>query len=133
MRVRVNRCTEESSFPVLPFLRVADLSVEREDTTVSAFRTTDERVAAVAELAYRLWEERGRPEGSPDEDWYRAEVIVDRQDDRVGEKRDALDTARSRTRRKSGPRRPRLGLVAAGELDRPGKRRARREKSRTEK
>ena len=25
------------------------------------------------ELAYRLWEERGRPEGRPDEDWYEAE------------------------------------------------------------
>ena len=24
-------------------------------------------------LAYRLWEERGRPWGSPDEDWLRAE------------------------------------------------------------
>jgi hypothetical protein len=25
------------------------------------------------ELAYRLWEERGRPEGRPDEDWFEAE------------------------------------------------------------
>ena len=25
------------------------------------------------ELAYRLWEERGRPVGRPDEDWYEAE------------------------------------------------------------
>jgi Protein of unknown function (DUF2934) len=24
-------------------------------------------------LAYHLWENRGRPEGSPDEDWYSAE------------------------------------------------------------
>jgi hypothetical protein len=24
------------------------------------------------ELAYRLWEERGRPEGRPDEDWFEA-------------------------------------------------------------
>ena len=24
-------------------------------------------------LAYELWEQRGRPEGSPDEDWLRAE------------------------------------------------------------
>jgi len=27
----------------------------------------------VAELAYNLWESRGRPMGSPDEDWYIAE------------------------------------------------------------
>ena len=28
---------------------------------------------SVAVLAYALWEKRGRPEGSPDDDWYRAE------------------------------------------------------------
>jgi len=27
----------------------------------------------IALVAYRLWEERGRPEGSPNKDWYRAE------------------------------------------------------------
>jgi Protein of unknown function (DUF2934) len=27
----------------------------------------------IAKLAYRLWEERGRPLGSPDDDWFRAE------------------------------------------------------------
>jgi hypothetical protein len=68
---------------------------------LSELRPTDERVAAIAELAYRFWEERGRPEGSPDEDWYRAEVIVDFRDDRVGGKRDALDTPQGRTRRKN--------------------------------
>jgi hypothetical protein len=31
----------------------------------------------VAKLAYRLWEERGRPMGSPQVDWYRAEGEVD--------------------------------------------------------
>ena len=25
-------------------------------------------------LAYQLWEKRGRPLGSPDEDWYRAQA-----------------------------------------------------------
>jgi hypothetical protein len=30
----------------------------------------------VAELAYRLWQERGCPVGSPDEDWYRAQEIL---------------------------------------------------------
>jgi hypothetical protein len=27
----------------------------------------------IASLAYQLWQERGCPEGSPDEDWLRAE------------------------------------------------------------
>jgi hypothetical protein len=27
----------------------------------------------IARLAYRLWEQRGRPFGSPEEDWFRAE------------------------------------------------------------
>jgi hypothetical protein len=27
----------------------------------------------VAEMAFSFWEERGRPFGSPDEDWFRAE------------------------------------------------------------
>ena len=35
--------------------------------------TEDTGPTAVARLAYRLWLERGCPEGSPEEDWYRAE------------------------------------------------------------
>ena len=27
----------------------------------------------IRELAYRLWEQRGRPEGCPDDDWFAAE------------------------------------------------------------
>ena len=30
----------------------------------------------VAPLAYSLWEERGRPEGTPDIDWFRAEALL---------------------------------------------------------
>lgn len=30
----------------------------------------------IARLAHRLWEERGCPEGSPDEDWLRAEALL---------------------------------------------------------
>jgi hypothetical protein len=32
--------------------------------------------ASVAKLAYQLWLQRGSPEGSPDEDWYRAESLL---------------------------------------------------------
>jgi hypothetical protein len=32
----------------------------------------------IALLAYGYWEERGRPEGSPEEDWYRAETELRR-------------------------------------------------------
>jgi hypothetical protein len=30
----------------------------------------------IARLAYQLWEERGRPDGSPEIDWERAEVAL---------------------------------------------------------
>ena len=30
----------------------------------------------VAALAYRLWQERGCPTGSPEEDWYKAEELL---------------------------------------------------------
>ena len=30
----------------------------------------------IERLAYQLWEERGRPLGSPDDDWFRAEKFV---------------------------------------------------------
>lgn len=38
--------------------------------------TTDRQIER---LAYRFWEERGRPEGSPDEDWYRAKRLLRQQ------------------------------------------------------
>jgi len=30
----------------------------------------------IASLAYALWQERGYPEGSPEEDWFRAEQAL---------------------------------------------------------
>ena len=30
----------------------------------------------VAALAYALWEARGAPEGTPEEDWYQAEHVL---------------------------------------------------------
>lgn len=33
----------------------------------------------IEQLAYRFWEQRGRPQGSPDEDWFRAKKRLLRQ------------------------------------------------------
>lgn len=44
------------------------------DVTVE--ETAQEHILApqdIAALAYALWQERGCPEGSPDEDWFQAE------------------------------------------------------------
>ena len=52
----------------------------------------------IAALAYSLWQERGCPEGSPEEDWFRAE--------------EALTTSAERESDDL------LGLPAGGEMDR---------------
>jgi Protein of unknown function (DUF2934) len=36
----------------------------------------EDRHEFVAKLAYQLWEERGRPFGSPEVDWFAAERVV---------------------------------------------------------
>ena len=36
----------------------------------------EDRHEFVAKLAYKLWEQRGRPLGSPDADWFAAEQAV---------------------------------------------------------
>ncbi|MCZ2075897.1 MAG: DUF2934 domain-containing protein [Bryobacterales bacterium] len=41
-----------------------------ETSTASELQPGQEQIAA---LAHALWEARGCPEGSPEEDWYRAE------------------------------------------------------------
>jgi hypothetical protein len=48
------------------------------ETPVSLSNNADSRLdnmelKAIAELAYEYWEARGRPCGSPEEDWFRAE------------------------------------------------------------
>jgi hypothetical protein len=42
----------------------------RSQNHVAASNDEHERIAR---LAYRYWEERGRPDGSPQQDWFRAE------------------------------------------------------------
>jgi hypothetical protein len=36
-------------------------------------KLSDAEHEQIEKLAFRLWEERGAPLGSPDEDWFRAE------------------------------------------------------------
>ncbi len=45
---------------------------------MTTFRSIKDRVGAIAELAYYLRRERGCPNGSPEEDWHKAELIIDR-------------------------------------------------------
>ena len=49
--------------------------------------------------AYLFWEERGRPEGSADEDWFRAEQSV--RDDRARREPPALRRRPSRPAKKA--------------------------------
>jgi Protein of unknown function (DUF2934) len=44
-----------------------------EEPSPSAAETLVVPESDIATLAYRLWQERGCPIGSPEEDWYRAE------------------------------------------------------------
>jgi hypothetical protein len=44
-----------------------------EDAPASAAQSDRTPVSAITKRAYELWLERGCPEGSPDEDWYKAE------------------------------------------------------------
>jgi len=42
---------------------------QRSSETTAQIATTEQ----IAKLAYTLWQQRGSPEGSPEEDWFRAE------------------------------------------------------------
>ena len=50
---------------------------------------------SIAELAYQLWNERGRPHGSEEEDWAKAQrqLAAAEEADRVGETDDGPKTA----------------------------------------
>ncbi|HUA15847.1 MAG TPA: DUF2934 domain-containing protein [Verrucomicrobiae bacterium] len=45
-------------------------------TTLATDFMGEDRHEFVARLAYKLWEERGRPIGSPEVDWFAAERAV---------------------------------------------------------
>jgi len=50
------------------------------DTTSNTEETVPGTHAEVAHLAYQLWEQRGCPDGCPEEDWFRAEHEIQSQD-----------------------------------------------------
>ncbi len=47
-----------------------------EDAVVYEAEALTATTSDVAALAYRLWQERGCPVGSPDEDWHKAEELL---------------------------------------------------------
>ena len=49
------------------------LSDKQQPTELNTDFLGEDRHEFVAKLAYRLWEERGRPFGSPQVDWFAAE------------------------------------------------------------
>jgi hypothetical protein len=57
---------------------------------MNTFRSGTDRDRAIAELAYYCWEERGCPEGAPEEDWYKAELAIDREQNLEQGKQSAL-------------------------------------------
>jgi nucleoside phosphorylase len=50
------------------------LALEAEITSVAESQAVS--TADIAALAYHLWQDRGCPMGSPEEDWYRAEELL---------------------------------------------------------
>ena len=50
--------------------QIAPYSMELPETQVTDIASVHDQIAA---LAYRLWQERGCPEGSPEIDWLDAE------------------------------------------------------------
>jgi hypothetical protein len=55
---------------------VRELEAEREMMAEPAI--DPEQQVELEQLAYRYWQERGCPTGSPEEDWYRAEAELRR-------------------------------------------------------
>lgn len=53
--------------------QVATRAVEQPKTKPSVADSTHEDITAVA---YSLWQARGCPEGSPEEDWFKAESAL---------------------------------------------------------
>jgi hypothetical protein len=79
---------EKSYATLLPFLSDSTRSTGLKAEDLEEFRAQLERirnslddldrVRKIAVLAYRFWQERGSPFGSPEEDWLRAEREIGR-------------------------------------------------------
>jgi hypothetical protein len=79
---------EKSYATLLPFLSDSTRSTGLKAEDLEEFRAQLERirnslddldrVRKIAVLAYRFWQERGSPLGSPEEDWLRAEREIGR-------------------------------------------------------
>jgi hypothetical protein len=54
----------------------AEIVPENESAFPSPSAEIDPEEHAIAVLAHELWSQRGRPEGSPELDWFRAEEIL---------------------------------------------------------
>jgi hypothetical protein len=49
---------------------------ELKDEVPQAIGHTDPQHGEIARLAYQNWQQRGRPIGTPEEDWFRAEEEI---------------------------------------------------------
>ena len=55
---------------------IAETAVQPADSVPNAAESAAPTHEEIAQLAYHYWEARGRPLGSPEEDWFRAEQDV---------------------------------------------------------
>ena len=62
----------KKAIPSVPLTIDPRKQAERELTALSSDLGEED----IAALAYELWQARGCPDGSPDEDWYRAVEIL---------------------------------------------------------
>jgi hypothetical protein len=68
----------------------------------------DPRHEQLCKIAYRLWEERGCPEGSPEIDWRRAEEEFAGEES-PGQTRDGAEPSGHSVRAGQEPAKPRVG------------------------
>jgi Protein of unknown function (DUF2934) len=59
----------------------------------NAFANRDQ---LIADLAYRLWEEEGRPQGKAEDHWLRAAVLVDKNKPAAAVKKPAVRKAKAK-------------------------------------
>ena len=81
-------------YGIRPHLLKFSLVVVNMTLANNAIAGRDQRIA---DLAYRMWEEDGRPEGSAEAHWLRAVVLVD---EAPPKKKPAVKTAATKTPKK---------------------------------